>query len=210
MVPMDSRIICALGLAASMLFSVGCSRQVCECAVHVGGTTPASGAESEARGDAVAACLERHGGGTISGCPMPPSMPPDREPASESAELADTERPTEVDESDAPTDPFEPLRDLIVAIDHGDVEGMVRAFHPALEDEVRGELEDDDDDISTVRTCIERTIEIGVVASRNEPSQRLTEMGITGTAVLGLDGGDGRKALVMLHQGRYVLVDTGC
>jgi hypothetical protein len=69
----------ALGLLASL--ATGCAtRQVCECAVYVGGTTPVNDAEQSARGDAVAECLRRHGGGTIHGCPMPAGMPP-REPA---------------------------------------------------------------------------------------------------------------------------------
>jgi hypothetical protein len=70
----------ALGLLAS-LASACATRQVCECAVYVGGTTPANDAEQAARGDAVADCLARHGGGTIHGCPMPASMPPPPPPS---------------------------------------------------------------------------------------------------------------------------------
>jgi hypothetical protein len=51
-------------------------RQVCQCAVYVGGTTPASAEEQQQRGESVDKCLREHGGGTIHGCPMPPSMAP--------------------------------------------------------------------------------------------------------------------------------------
>jgi hypothetical protein len=65
----------ALALLATL--ATGCAtRQVCECAVYVGGTTPMNDAEQSARGDAVSDCLKRHGGGTITGCPMPAGMPP--------------------------------------------------------------------------------------------------------------------------------------
>jgi len=53
----------------------GCAHQVCECAVYVGGTTPANEGEQHQRGQAVSDCLAKHGGGTIHGCPMPASMP---------------------------------------------------------------------------------------------------------------------------------------
>jgi hypothetical protein len=52
---------------------------VCECAVYVGGTTPRDEEEQHQRGKAVSDCLAKHGGGTITGCPMPPSMPQTRE-----------------------------------------------------------------------------------------------------------------------------------
>ena len=62
------------------MVAAGCAHQVCECAVLVGGTTPANEEEQHARSQDVHDCLARHGGGTIQGCPMPASMPRPREP----------------------------------------------------------------------------------------------------------------------------------
>jgi len=70
-------LVCTLLLL--QLAGVACAaRQVCECAAYVGGTTPATAEEQNARSDGVAQCLKSHGGGTIHGCPMPASMPPMR------------------------------------------------------------------------------------------------------------------------------------
>jgi len=58
-----------------LLAGLGCApKKVCECAVYVGGTTPATEEEERARSRQVHECLEKHGGGTINGCPMPPSV----------------------------------------------------------------------------------------------------------------------------------------
>jgi hypothetical protein len=65
-----------VSLSFLLAFAAGCAHQVCECAVYVGGTTPANEDEQAARGKAVSDCLAKHGGGTIQGCPMPASMPP--------------------------------------------------------------------------------------------------------------------------------------
>jgi hypothetical protein len=69
---MRTRLVWLVFLSALV---AGCAHQVCECAVLVGGTTPANEVEQRRRGQDVSDCLARHGGGTIQGCPMPPSMP---------------------------------------------------------------------------------------------------------------------------------------
>jgi hypothetical protein len=69
-------LLVSLALAA---LAAGCAHQVCECAVYVGGTTPANEADQHERGKAVSDCLAKHGGGTITGCPMPAGMAPPRE-----------------------------------------------------------------------------------------------------------------------------------
>jgi hypothetical protein len=69
---MRARFVWPVLLAA---LAAGCGHQVCECAVYVGGTTPASEGEQHRRGQAVSDCLAKHGGGTIQGCPMPASLP---------------------------------------------------------------------------------------------------------------------------------------
>jgi hypothetical protein len=73
--PPARRFFAAL-VTAALLATAGCARQVCACAVYVGGTTPANDAEQASRRDAVSQCLARHGGGTIRGCPMPAGMAP--------------------------------------------------------------------------------------------------------------------------------------
>jgi len=85
-------LVCPLLLL--QLAGIACgARQVCECASYVGGTTPATAEEQNARSDGVAQCLKSHGGGTIHGCPMPASMPPMRErmPSPRAAEAQDGE-----------------------------------------------------------------------------------------------------------------------
>jgi hypothetical protein len=61
-------------LLASTL-SACATKQVCECAVYVGGMPPANDEEQAARSRAVRECLDQHGGGTIGGCPLPASTP---------------------------------------------------------------------------------------------------------------------------------------
>jgi hypothetical protein len=83
-----SRIAIALVLALplALALAIGCAaRRVCECAVYIGGTPPATEDEERTRGRALDRCLAEHGGGTIQGCPMPagmPTMPPEKPLAS--------------------------------------------------------------------------------------------------------------------------------
>jgi hypothetical protein len=71
--------------AACLILLEGCGgqKQVCECAVYGGGTTPETAEEEARRSDAVTRCLERHGGGTVRGCPMPASAQDGPEPPDE-------------------------------------------------------------------------------------------------------------------------------
>jgi hypothetical protein len=91
-IQLATRVLCYALFAVQIVASSACTRQVCECAVHVGGTTPANEDEQRARHNAVRDCLEKHGGGTITGCPMPPSLPPMPQPVAPTPASADPSR----------------------------------------------------------------------------------------------------------------------
>jgi hypothetical protein len=204
-------------LGVGSAFIAGCGgKQVCECAVHVGGTTPATDGESRARGSAVERCLEAHGGGTINGCPMPPSAAPDPAPA---PELVSIDAPDEPElepvadgaEADRPSaDPFDPIRALIRAIDDRDVDAIANTFHPVLRGEVREELSEEADQMVQVRSCLERTLQFHTATAVHELPPRLSALEGGGRRFLGLESGDGRQALVAYDEATYVLLDTGC
>jgi len=134
-------------------------------------------------------------------------------PAAELAVQEEPEEPDDIPENlqDLPApDPFDPVRTLLFAIDGQDVDAIVDTFHPLLQDEVRDELREEDSQLPQVRECLQRTLEINRAEPVTELPHRLSNRGELGDRLTGLDSGNGNQTLVILHDDRYVLLDTGC
>ncbi len=86
---MKRSIVCFAVLVVTL---GGCAkRQTCEC-LSGGGLPPSTPEEQRARSERTYECLNRTGG-TISGCPQPPSSPPRTSPyASPSAAVPESPR----------------------------------------------------------------------------------------------------------------------
>jgi hypothetical protein len=84
---------------------------------------------------------------------------------------------------------------------------MVATFHPRLHDDARRELASPSD-FSGLLTCIRGALELGRSEPLAEPSPALTELGESPMELTTPSAND--NAIVILHEGRFVMLDTGC
>lgn len=139
------------------------------------------------------------------GASTAPAEEPPAATASPPAETAPSAAP-----ATAPS-PIAALERLLAAVEAGDTAAIVAAFHPRLRDEVAGELANEPQDLARpeIRACLRAFVDGGALEPLDaEAAARAASFGEEPTQVV-VPGGDDAAVLVR-HEGGWVLLDTGC
>jgi hypothetical protein len=132
---------------------------------------------------------------------QPPTTP---EPSEEAASADAT--PAEPAVTPSP-DPFTPVRILAEALEQQDFDAMLEAIHPSLREAAGQELRSEPD-LSPLATCVRATLDLAHAEPLESERESLAELGEAPMQLSTPSEDD--EAIVILHEGRYYLLDTGC
>jgi hypothetical protein len=103
-------------------------------------------------------------------------------------------------------EPMAVIERLVAAVDAGDQEAMLATLHPSLREAARPQVAQTDRHQRLV-VCLRETIANGTIAPLADPS-RAAEYGEDPRQVV-VPGHDD-EAMLIRHEGRWYLLDTGC